>query len=80
MLIVPGRDLTTSRRAQDTQCTDIRANLAIVMTDGASSYRAWCFDTKAAGYDADPLTDYLVKDGDAFYGWIGTPLYGPRVM
>lgn len=34
-------------------------------------YRAWCFDTKAAGFDTDSLTDYLVKDGDAFYGWIG---------
>ncbi|EJU03227.1 monooxygenase [Dacryopinax primogenitus] len=41
---------------------------------GYAIYRAW-FTAKGSGIDEDPLSDYLVKDGDAFYGWIGKDVH-----
>ncbi|KLO05518.1 monooxygenase [Schizopora paradoxa] len=43
-------------------------------SSGYAIYRAW-FDTHEQGVDRDPLTDYLVKNGDAFYGWIGKDVH-----
>ncbi|KAH7908343.1 hypothetical protein BJ138DRAFT_1174229 [Hygrophoropsis aurantiaca] len=41
---------------------------------GYAIFRAW-FDAKEQGVDKDPLTDYLCKDGDSFYGWIGRDVH-----
>ncbi|EJU03229.1 FAD/NADP-binding domain-containing protein [Dacryopinax primogenitus] len=41
---------------------------------GYAVYRAW-FTAKGSGIDEDPLSSYLVKDGDAFYGWIGKDVH-----
>jgi len=43
-------------------------------SSGYAIYRAW-FDTYEQGVDKDPLTNYLVKNGDAFYGWIGKDVH-----
>ena len=39
-------------------------------SSGYAIFRAW-FDAIEQGVDKDPLTDYMTKNGDAFYGWIG---------
>ena len=39
-------------------------------SSGYAIYRTW-LDCYENGVDKDPLTDYMCKNGDAFYGWIG---------
>ncbi|EIW78888.1 hypothetical protein CONPUDRAFT_166765 [Coniophora puteana RWD-64-598 SS2] len=39
-------------------------------SSGYAVYRAW-FNGQEQGVDTDPLTDYLTKGEDAFFGWIG---------
>ncbi|KAH7929063.1 monooxygenase [Leucogyrophana mollusca] len=41
---------------------------------GYSIYRAW-FDAVEHGIDTDTLTDFLCKDGDVLYGWIGQDVH-----
>ncbi|KZP01355.1 monooxygenase [Calocera viscosa TUFC12733] len=41
---------------------------------GYAIYRAW-FTAAGSGIEEDPLANYLVKDGDAFYGWIGKDVH-----
>ncbi|EGO20741.1 hypothetical protein SERLADRAFT_442075 [Serpula lacrymans var. lacrymans S7.9] len=41
---------------------------------GYAIFRAW-FDAEEQGVDKDPLTDYLCKNGDSFYGWIGRDVH-----
>ncbi|EPQ50250.1 FAD/NAD P-binding domain-containing protein [Gloeophyllum trabeum ATCC 11539] len=41
---------------------------------GYAVYRAW-FDAYEQGVDRDPLTDFMCKNGDAFYGWIGPDVH-----
>ncbi|KAI5118203.1 hypothetical protein M0805_005557 [Coniferiporia weirii] len=43
-------------------------------SSGYAIYRSW-FDTHEQGVDTDPLTDYMCKNGDAFYGWIGPDVH-----
>ncbi|KAL5524145.1 hypothetical protein ACEPAG_8318 [Sanghuangporus baumii] len=43
-------------------------------SSGYAIFRAW-LDTYAQGVDKDPLTDYFVKNGDAFHGWIGPDVH-----
>ncbi|KAH7885692.1 monooxygenase [Phlebopus sp. FC_14] len=43
-------------------------------SSGYAVYRAW-FDAEEQGVDKDPLTDYLVKNGDVLYGWIGKDVH-----
>lgn len=40
-------------------------------SSGYAIYRAW-FNAKEQGVDIDPHTNFLCKDGDVFYGWIGS--------
>jgi len=41
---------------------------------GYAVYRAW-FTAAGSGIAEDPMSNYLVKDGDAFYGWIGKDVH-----
>ncbi|KAG8214966.1 monooxygenase [Butyriboletus roseoflavus] len=41
---------------------------------GYAIYRAW-FDAEERGVDIDPRTDFLCKDGDVLYGWIGKDVH-----
>ncbi|KIJ59084.1 hypothetical protein HYDPIDRAFT_170978 [Hydnomerulius pinastri MD-312] len=41
---------------------------------GYAIYRAW-FEATEQGVDTDPVTDFLCKDGDALYGWIGQDVH-----
>ncbi|EJU03230.1 monooxygenase [Dacryopinax primogenitus] len=41
---------------------------------GYAVYRAW-FTAKGSGIEEDPMSNYLVEDGDAFYGWIGKDVH-----
>ncbi|KAH7908345.1 monooxygenase [Hygrophoropsis aurantiaca] len=41
---------------------------------GYAIYRAW-FDAVECGVDVDPLTNFLTKDGDVLYGWIGKDVH-----
>ncbi|OCB89715.1 monooxygenase [Sanghuangporus baumii] len=43
-------------------------------SSGCAIFRTW-LDTYVQGIDKDPLTDYLVKNGDAFHGWIGPDVH-----
>ncbi|KAH0836396.1 monooxygenase [Lanmaoa asiatica] len=41
---------------------------------GYAIYRAW-FNAKEHGVDTDPRTDFLCKDGNVLYGWIGKDVH-----
>ncbi|KAH8119508.1 monooxygenase [Phellopilus nigrolimitatus] len=43
-------------------------------SSGYAIYRAW-FDTHEQGVDKDPLTDFVCKNGDTFFGWIGPDVH-----
>ncbi|KAH8119617.1 monooxygenase [Phellopilus nigrolimitatus] len=43
-------------------------------SSGYAIYRAW-FNTREQGVDKDPLTDFMCKNGDAFFGWIGPDVH-----
>jgi len=43
-------------------------------SSGYAVYRAW-FNGQEQGVDTDPLTDYLTKGEDAFFGWIGRDVH-----
>lgn len=44
---------------------------------GYAIYRAW-FNAQESGIDKDPLTEFMVKNGDGFYGWIGQYHHFPQ--